>query len=105
MDNAQEVTLPAVEGASGPVSVPVGRPCPEVMSVACHLIPDAAILDQKCNLLDVNVVTTHLLHEGRLSRWQIDKILGDAESVMAQEPNLVRIDKNGTASSTIWCRF
>lgn len=71
----------------------VGRTCPEVPPVACHIIPDIAILDQKLNLLDLDVVRTHLLNEGKLSRKQVVKILNDTDKILRNEKNLLEIDK------------
>lgn len=70
----------------------IARPCPQIQPIACHLIPDVASLNQKADLLDLDVITTHMLHEGRLTSWQIHKILADAERFLELEPNIVPIN-------------
>lgn len=66
---------------------------PSVPGIACHKIPDIAILDQKSPLIDLDIVRTHFLNEGKLSTRQIYKILGDADAILRKEPNLVKIDR------------
>lgn len=62
-------------------------------TIACHKISDIAILDQKKNLIDINIVKIHLLNQGRLTIKQLDKILRDGEQILKSEPNLLEIDK------------
>ena len=63
-----------------------------VPRISSHEIPDAAILDQKLNLLDYNVVREHFIRQGRLSTNQLIKLVRDATSILSKEPNLLRID-------------
>lgn len=69
------------------------RSNPAVRAVACHRIPDIAILDQKYRLLDLKVVREHFISEGRLTDIQVHKILDDADEVLSKEPNLLEIDR------------
>lgn len=69
------------------------RSLPAVPSVASHKILDIAILDQKQKLIDLNIVKTHLLNEGKLTTTQIFKIINDGNSILRSEPNLLRIDQ------------
>lgn len=74
-------------------SVAGGRAMPEITAVACHKIPDIAILSQNKKLLDLNVVRQHFVHEGRLTTAQIIKILNDSDRILKAESNLVEINK------------
>lgn len=69
------------------------RTGPGVSAVACHKIPDIAILDQKRSLIDLNIVRTHFINGGRLSLKQAAKIIADAERILRKEPNVVRVDR------------
>lgn len=69
------------------------RSNPSVQAVSCHRIPEIAILDQKHNLLDLNVVKRHFFNEGRLSDAQVHKILKDVGKILKKEKNLLEIDK------------
>lgn len=84
-----EQTFDAVD--SSPLAQ-MQRPCPDVPAVACHVIPDVAILDQKLNLLDLDIVKAHLLNEGRLSVKQVEKILNDGDTSLRSEPNVLEIN-------------
>lgn len=70
----------------------IKRAHPEIPPVACHLISDSAILDQKLNLLDLAVVKCHMLSEGRLTPFQVKKILNDSDVILKSEPNLLEIN-------------
>lgn len=61
-------------------------------AVAAHLVPDIAILDQKCSMLDLDVVRMHFINEGRLSLKQVDKVIYDAINILKNEPNLLKIN-------------
>ncbi|KAL6120966.1 hypothetical protein NUSPORA_02198 [Nucleospora cyclopteri] len=65
---------------------------PLISAVACHKLPDLAILDQKKNLLDLNVVKVHFKNEGRLNSQQCHKLITDAAHVLSLEPNLININ-------------
>ncbi|KAK6090708.1 hypothetical protein P3W45_000431 [Vairimorpha bombi] len=52
-----------------------------------HLIDDLSILNQKMNVIDIDVVRTHFSNLGRLSKKQALKILSDARNLFKQEPN------------------
>lgn len=69
------------------------RSMPGSFSVACHKISDVAILDQKKQILDLNVVKAHLINEGRLTNRQLEKILRDGSKILKYEPNLLEINK------------
>jgi len=77
----------------------------EVPSVATHIIPDIAILDQKHHLLSVNVVKTHFVNEGCLSFNQIRKLLRDAERFLDTEPNLLEIPSKAFVVGDIHGQF
>ena len=62
-------------------------------SIACHKISDIAVLDQRKNILDLNMIKTHFFNEGRLTIKQLEKILNDGENILKKEPNLLEIDK------------
>ncbi|KAI5169890.1 serine/threonine-protein phosphatase 2B catalytic subunit [Pancytospora epiphaga] len=62
-------------------------------SIAEHIIPDLAILSQKYKLMDLNIVKTHFINEGRLSVKQALKIVADAEGVLRIERNLLEINR------------
>lgn len=64
-----------------------------VHAFACHKIPDLAILDQKQNRLSLDVVRVHFLNGGRLTNWQVHKILDDSDEILRREKNVVRIDR------------
>ena len=66
---------------------------PLINAVACHKIPDIAILDQKMNLLDHKVVKEHFKNEGRLNNQQIVKVFKDAMDVLCKESNVLKIEK------------
>ncbi|ELA40940.1 uncharacterized protein VICG_02029 [Vittaforma corneae ATCC 50505] len=92
MDAVHRIELgPSLDAINNPLHTRPQRACPEISAVACHIIPDVAILDQKLNLLDLDIVRTHLLNEGRLSIKQIEKILNDSDTVLRSEPNLLEI--------------
>ncbi|KAI4292600.1 serine/threonine-protein phosphatase 2B catalytic subunit [Pancytospora philotis] len=69
------------------------RANPAVPAVAAHKIPDIAILSQKCGRIDLDIVRTHFLNEGRLSALQVAKIFRDAGALLRAEPNLLEIDR------------
>ncbi|KAM0681245.1 35-cyclic-nucleotide phosphodiesterase (PDEase) (3:5-CNP) [Glugoides intestinalis] len=69
------------------------RSLPAIPAVACHKIPDIAILDQKAKYVDLNVVKVHFLNEGKLSVRQIQKIVHDANVILKSEPNLLELNE------------
>lgn len=65
----------------------------EICSFASHIIPDIAILNQKKNYIDLDILKTHFLNGGYLSIKQVQKILHDSAQILMKEPNLLRINK------------
>lgn len=94
MDNVVHVPVSEIYATEEELALcPFLRANPSVPPISCHRIPDVAILDQKYDLLDYNVVRTHFIHEGKLSLRQITKIISDATKVLSSEPNLIHVDK------------
>lgn len=81
------------------------RSNPRIPAVAAHKIPDVAILDQKYKFLDLNIVRTHFINEGRLSTRQAYKIIADAENVLKKENNVVRVDRKAFIIGDIHGQF
>lgn len=72
--------------------LPFTRANPLITSIACHKIPDIAILDQKKNLLDLNVVKEHFKNGGRLNNQQVVKLIKDGIEILFYEKNIVNIN-------------
>lgn len=94
MNHIQKINLPEqTEIDNSVIPDNMQRSLPGVPSVASHKISDIAILDQKKKLIDLDIIKTHLLNEGRLTENQLFKIISDGNSVLKNEPNLLRIDQ------------
>jgi serine/threonine-protein phosphatase 2B catalytic subunit len=74
-------------------------------TVASHIIDDGCSLDQRQDLLDLNIVRIHFYNEGRLSHAQAMKIIRDSNKILRKEPNLLRIDAQATIIGDIHGQF
>lgn len=74
-------------------------------AVASHRIRDLCMLDQRKDVIDLNVARTHLFNEGRLTERQIFKLIEDSNRILRMEPNLLRIDRKAVVIGDIHGQF
>lgn len=74
-------------------------------TTASHKIQDLCILNQRMDLLDLDIVRVHLFNEGRLSRRQVLKLIEDSGNILRKEPNLLRVNNKAIVIGDIHGQF
>lgn len=74
-------------------------------AAASHRINDLCMLNQRRDVVDLDIARVHLFNEGWLSELQVLKLVADACEILESEPTLLRIDRAAVVVGDIHGQF